>query len=549
MSLQNLSYFLFLFVTAAVFLHLPRRGQTPFLLAASLLFYGLNLRVSWLSVQAQELAAGWTAADALAAAAFRCGVSAALLAFAAVFVWRRAGAIAAAEGARRARLVRGGVIALLAVLAVFKYYNLSPLPTVFAGSVLEKLPFPLGISFFTFAAIGYLVDVGRGDCAAEPSLVNTAVFLLFFATVTSGPICRGSALLPQLRAEHRFDEARTVRFFRLFAIGLFEKVAVADVLALVADQVFNSSPAAGARGLADYGAPMLLTALVLYTFQLYFDFAGYSDMARASGLLLGIELPENFKTPFFATNFSGFWSRWHISLSSWLQDYLFLPLAWADVAKTPLLGRRLARKWEHFPVEFCVFCVFFFSGFWHGNTLPFVVWGLLQAAYRVGEELLHRRLGKPRKKGAKPAELWGKRFAVFVLWALSMVFFRVGSGPNTARASLADCGTFFAGLCRGWSPVRFAAEFYGAVCAGFYDKPVMAAAWCGFAVLTLCIGFYLDSQRAFHFKNKPVDLVLAGQKPAVKWLLYYALVLCILAGLIIQNGGFGGGASFAYAGF
>ncbi len=543
MSLQNLSYFLFLFLTAAVYLHLPKRAQTPLLLAASLLFYGLNLRASWQSTEAQELAAGASAQAAFYTAAFRCAVSAALVCFIVLFLWRRARAIAAAQAEKRAKLVRGGIVLLLAVLAVFKYYNLSPLPTVFAGSVLEKLPFPLGISFFTFAAIGYLVDVGRGDCEAEPSLVNTAVFLLFFATVTSGPICRGGALLPQLRAEHRFDETRTVRFLRLFAVGLFEKVAVADVLSLVADQVFNSKTMAG------YGAPMLLTALVLYTFQLYFDFAGYSDMARATGLLLGIELPENFKTPFFATNFSDFWSRWHISLSSWLQDYLFMPLAWADVSKTPLLGRRLARKWEHFPVEFCVFCVFFLSGLWHGNTLPFVVWGLLQAVYRVGEELMHRRFGKPKKKGAKPAELWGKRLAVFVLWAFSMVFFRVGSGPSTARASLADCGVFFAGLLRGWSPVRFAGEFYAAVCSGFYNKPVMAAAWCGFAALTLCIGFYLDSQRAFRFRNKPVEQVLAGQKPAVKWLLYYALVICILAGLIIQNGGFGGGASFAYAGF
>ena len=527
MSLQNLSYFLFLFVTAAVYLHLPRRAQSPFLLAASALFYGVNLQAGY----ASALAGGASAAQAL----FRTAVSAALVVGLALYVWRRALRLAAAGAAEKKRLLARAVVVLLAVLALFKYYNLSPLPTVFAGSVLDRLPFPLGISFFTFTAIGYLVDVSRGDCPAETSLVNTGVFLFFFGTVSSGPICRGGALLPQLRAEHRFDEARTVRFFRLFAIGLFEKVAVADVLGLVVDQVFGH--------MADHGAPMLLAALVLYTFQLYFDFAGYSDLARASGLLLGLELPENFKTPFFATNFSGFWSRWHISLSSWLQDYLFTPLVWADLSRVPGIGR----KWPRLPVELCVFTVFFLSGLWHGNTLPFVVWGALQGLYRVGEELLHRRFGKPKKKGAKPAVLWGKRAGVFCLWTFSMLFFRVGSGPDTA--GLSDCAAFLAGLGRGWSPARFAAELWGAIGAGFYNKAVMQLAWLGFAALVLCIAFYLDGQRAFRFKNKPVEQVLAGQKPAVKWLLYYALVVCILAGFIIQNGGFGGGASFAYANF
>ena len=172
------------------------------------------------------------------------------------------------------------------------------------------------------------------------------------------------------------------------ALGLFKLVAVSDVLGLLVDEVFPNY--------RSYGGPMLVLATVFYTFQLYFNFSGYSEVARAVGLLLGLELPENFKTPFFATNFSGFWSRWHISFSSWLQDYLFMPLAWADVSG--LTGGKISRL----PAEFCVFTVFFVSGFWHGNTLPFVVWGLLQASYRLGEELLHRRLGKPKKESPGP---------------------------------------------------------------------------------------------------------------------------------------------------
>ena len=169
---------------------------------------------------------------------------------------------------------------------------------------------------------------------------------------------RAGALLPQFKKEHRFDAARTVRALRLMALGLFKLVAVSDVLGLLVDEVFPNY--------RSYGGPMLVLAAVFYTFQLYFNFSGYSEVARAVGLLLGLELPENFKTPFFATNFSGFWSRWHISFSSWLQDYLFMPLAWADVSG--LTGGKFSRL----PAEFCVFTVFFVSGFWHGNTLTFV---------------------------------------------------------------------------------------------------------------------------------------------------------------------------------
>ncbi len=562
MSLQNFSYFFFLLLTACVYLRLPHKWQTPFLLLASIFFYGKNLAATYQTV---------LDASGGAAAAFSCAVSVGAILFLGVFVWaagRKLGslhtAISAARDAeadsasggsatpaqnaqsaaptaaqltqRKASLLRGAILVLLGLLAIFKYYNLSPLPTIFDGSLLAKLPFPLGISFFTFAAIGYLVDVARGDCVAEQSLLHTSVFLFFFATVTSGPICRGGALLPQLHQEQRFDATRTTNALRLFALGLFKKVAIADLLGLLVNQVFDNIPS--------YGAPLLLLALVCYTFQLYFDFSGYSDLARASGLFLGIALPENFKTPFFATNFSGFWARWHISLSSWLQDYLFMPLAWADVAAIPLLGKRLAKKWEHFPVEFCVFVVFFCSGFWHGNTLPFVIWGLFQAVCRVGEEVCHRVLGRPKRRGVPKWKLWGKRGVVFALWSFGMIFFRIGSG--TSGNAMADCARFFAGLCQGWSPALFASQLNSAVALGFYQHQLLQLAYLAFALFTLSIGLYLDAQRFFHYKDKPSEAVLAAQKPALKWALYYLLILCIFAGLIIQNGGFAGG-SFAYA--
>ena len=436
MSLQSFGFFGFLLVVAAVYLHLPQRWQSAFLLAASWVFYALAMP-SMLPVTI-----------AIAVFTYLCGRG-----------------MTAREGARKTAFLRIGVIGLLAILAFFKYNG------AFASDGgWQAVAMPLGISFYSFAAISYLIDAARGDCEVEKNFIDCALFLNFFATVTQGPICRAGALLPQFKKEHRFDAARTVRALRLMALGLFKLVAVSDVLGLLVDEVFPNY--------RSYGGPMLVLAAVFYTFQLYFNFSGYSEVARAVGLLLGLELPENFKTPFFATNFSGFWSRWHISFSSWLQDYLFMPLAWADVSG--LTGGKISRL----PAEFCVFTVFFVSGFWHGNTLPFVVWGLLQASYRLGEELLHRRLGKPKKK-APARVLWAKRAGVFVLWCVSMVFFRVGSSPAAAPLTVGDAFAYLGRCFMGWGPARFASELYAAASGGFYANAIMVAAYSYMALVPI----------------------------------------------------------------
>ena len=365
------------------------------------------------------------------------------------------------------------------------------------------------------------VDIVLGDSVPEQTRAELATLIYY-----------PNEKLPQLKAEHRFDAARTVQALRLLALGLFKLVAVSDVLGLLVDEVFPNY--------SSYGGPMLVLAAVFYTFQLYFNFSGYSEVARAVGLLLGLTLPENFKTPFFATNFSGFWSRWHISFSSWLQDYLFMPLAWADVSG--VTHGRLTRL----PAEVCVFTVFFVSGFWHGNTLPFVVWGLLQACYRLGEELLHRRLGKPKKKA--PARVqWAKRAGVFALWCVSMVFFRVGSSPAAAPLTVGDAFRYLGGCFLNWAPARFAAELYAAASNGFYANAIMVAAYYAFTALVLALAFYLDARRAFAFKNKPAEICLAKEKH--RWAIYYALVIALLIGYIMQSGGFGSSGFGMYAGF
>ena len=494
MSLQSIGFFGFLLIVAAVYLHLPQRWQNPFLLAASWYFY------------AKAMPAMLPVTIAIAACTYACG---------------------RAMQRHKTAALRVGVIGLLVILAFFKYNG-----AFAADGGWQAVAMPLGISFYSFAAISYLIDAARGDCEVETNFIDCVLYLNFFATITQGPICRAGDLLPQLKQEHRFDAARTVRGLRLLALGLFKMVAISDVLGLVVDEVFPNY--------RSYGGPMLVLAAVFYTFQLYFNFSGYSEVARAVGLLLGLELPENFKTPFFATNFSGFWSRWHISFSSWLQDYLFMPLAWADMSG--VTGGRLTRL----PAEVCVFTVFFVSGFWHGNTLPFVVWGLLQACYRLGEELLHRRLGKPKKK-APARVLWAKRAGVFVLWCISMVFFRVGSAPAAAPLTVGDAFAYLGRCFLGWSPAHFGSELYAAASNGFYANAIMVAAYYVFVVLVLALAFYLDTRRAFAYKNKPAEVCLAGEKH--RWAVYYALVVALLVGYIMQSGGFGNSGFGMYAGF
>lgn len=510
MSLSSLGYFALLPVTAVCYYLLPARWQNLVLAAASLVFLWVNLPDG-----PQRLVP--------------------LAALAAVTLFTYFLALGMPRSRSKKARVALGVAGCLSLLAVFKYCN-AVLPVLLGPSTLVKLAFPLGISFYSFAAISYLIDVYRGDIAPEKNLLHYFLFTGFFATITSGPICRGGQLLPQLKTPRKFSAPACGQALRLFAAGLFKKVAVSDVLALYVDQVF--------AGYQNHGGLSLLAAAVGYSLVLYFDFAGYSEMARASGLLLGIQLPENFKTPYFSTNFSGFWSRWHISLSSWLQDYLFMPLVWGRwTSHLPIIGKKVEKP----PMISSVAMVFFLSGFWHGSTLPFVVWGLLQAAYRVGEELLHQKLGKPRKR--PPAWMvWSKRAGVFCLWTLSLVFFKMGSGAAGKRFSVADGFGYLAGMVRGLSPVRFASEWLADVQAGFYAKPIMAAGWLAFVVLCLALAVWMDWQRNFRFKNKPLEQVLSGQKTAVRWAVDYAMVIAILVGLIIQSGGLAG-QSFAYANF
>jgi alginate O-acetyltransferase complex protein AlgI len=294
-----------------------------------------------------------------------------LLVAASVLVnWGFGRAIGGADGLARRRWLAAAVAANLAFLAVFKYANfvVANLDAVaralgFAGIAATAIPLPLGISFFTFHAISYVVDVYKRNADAERRLPTFSLYILLFPQLIAGPIIRWRDIAAQLGTRERrvADFAYGVR---RFVLGLAKKALVANTLGQVADRVF------GLPG-TELTTPLAWLGLACYTLQIYFDFSGYSDMAIGLMRMFGFRILENFNLPYTAQSIREFWRRWHISLSNWFRDYLYLPLG----------GNRRApaRAWTNLVV------VFLLCGLWHGASWPFVVWGAWHGCFLVAE--------------------------------------------------------------------------------------------------------------------------------------------------------------------
>jgi len=255
----------------------------------------------------------------------------------------------------------------LGFLGVFKYYNF--FSTSFAEAISHfglqvnpwtlKVILPVGISFYTFHGLSYVIDIYKGRIKAEKNFIDYSVFVSFFPLLVAGPIERATHLLPQIQKKRTFDYSKAVDGLRQILWGLFKKVVIADQCAEYANQIFNSS--------ADYSGSTLLLGAVFFTFQIYGDFSGYSDIALGTARLFGIELLRNFAFPYFSRDIAEFWRRWHISLSTWFRDYLYIPL-----------GGSKGGTWMKVRNTLIIFLV---SGFWHGANWTFIIWGLLNALY------------------------------------------------------------------------------------------------------------------------------------------------------------------------
>lgn len=285
-------------------------------------------------------------------------------------------------------IVGGTIILSLLPLVVLKY----------APAYTSSLWLPVGLSFFTFQALTYTLDVYRRKITESFSLLDVALFTAFFPTLLSGPIERARNLIPQLRAPFPMNWDNAVIGAKYFAWGLFKKIVIADRLAEWIDRIY-------ANGLSESGSTLALTA-VLYSIQIYCDFSGYASMALGCGRILGLRLTDNFNFPYFASSIKDFWRRWHISLTSWFTEYVYISLGGNKVSKT---------RWV-----LNISAVFLLSGIWHGATWSFVIWGAIHGVLYLLEHF----------SGIK--DKWGiYRLIVFIGVTLAWVFFRV---PDTQLA-------------------------------------------------------------------------------------------------------------------
>ena len=293
---------------------------------------------------------------------------------------------------------------ILIPLAASKYA--AELINCLGDEIFKGAAVPLGISYFTFKSIGYIADVYRGKCPAEKNFINFAAFNAFFPEIFLGPIDRADNLLMQINnGEKRFNVRSIESGFFKFIGGFFIKLVVADRMGVIVNTVYTD--------LYLYEGFTVLTAVCLYSLQLYFDFCGSCYIACGTAEMLGYNIPENFRQPYLACSIKEFWSRWHISLTSWFKDYVYIPLG----------GNRKGKARQYLNIM----TVYLLSGIWHGYGLTFIVWGLLNGIYQVLESTFGTVLKKICGFGEKtifPVNIWLKRLYVFILSSAAWVFFR-----------------------------------------------------------------------------------------------------------------------------
>ncbi len=323
---------------------------------------------------------------------------------------------------KRKAVVAASLVINLSMLVYFKYTGFlltslnrllgavsgtSPINTDWALNIV----LPVGISFFIFQALSYTIDVYRGNVEAEKNIIDYALFVSFFPQLVAGPIERSGNLLKQVKAmtrERLYDYEGVIRGLILMAWGFFMKMAVADRLSMITDPVFDNYD--------KYGSTMLILAAVSFTMQIYCDFAGYSMIAIGAARVMGVRLMENFNTPYLSRNVREFWNRWHISLSSWLRDYLYFPLG----------GSRCSRRRTYFNLM----VTFLISGLWHGAAAKFIVWGgihgILQVISRACKPVWEK-MGGALKIKEGPVIAFVQVVINFVIVTVAWIFFRANS--------------------------------------------------------------------------------------------------------------------------
>lgn len=469
MTFQSLEYMIFLPVVFILYWTLCRRSKTlqnGLIVAASLVFYG------WWD---------WRFLGLLL-----------LTAFSTYFAGMWMGET---DNTRKRKWINVGAIVLnVGILFVFKYFNffVQSFTDAFLmfGAELNlhtlKILLPVGISFYTFTALSYSIDVYQRKVEPTHDVLAYLAYVMFFPSILSGPISRAQKQLPQYFESRNFDYDNAVSACKLMLLGGVIKLCLADRLGIYVDAVYAN--------IAQHSGTTLFLTSIMYTIQIYADFAGYSLMAIGSGRLLGIELPTNFIRPYFALTVTDFWRRWHISLTTWFRDYIYFPLG----------GNRCSKaRWI-----INTMIVFMVSGLWHGAAYTFVIWGAMHGACMVIERLVYGDKIKTitNKLSVANALRWMVTFAIV---NFAWIFFRVNN--------LSDVMTIFQKIFTNTGRI-------------FIDADTMVYAFM-FAILVFAVDFVDE-----YYSGKV--RLLNSRYTIVRWATYIALVMMVLLFGVLDGGSF-----------
>ena len=413
-----------------------------------------------------------------------------LIAFTSFCSWRSGLLIWKAESKKKAKTWMWlNIVLNLGILAIFKYYDFfvtefAQLFHISSEGLLLKVILPVGISFYTFQALSYSIDVYRGKIEPTKDIIAFFAFVSFFPQLVAGPIERATNLLPQFLKKREFDYDTAIDGMRQILWGLFKKLLIANNCAYAVDSVFYLH----SRTLIT-GSDLLLAA-ILFSFQIYADFSGYSDMAIGTAKLFGIKLSRNFNNPYFSRNVAEFWRRWHISLMSWFRDYVYIPLG----------GNRVSK----FRTICNVFVVFLLSGLWHGANWTYVFWGLYHALLFIPIVLIGRKSQSKPIAERRILPSWkemGQMLFTFSLVTFGWIIFR--------SENLADFAQYCQGLCQ-MGTLRACYRLF--IQSDIWPKMV-------FVIIMLVVEWLQ--------RDKEHGLELSHMKPWARWSVCFLLAIMI----------------------
>jgi D-alanyl-lipoteichoic acid acyltransferase DltB (MBOAT superfamily) len=465
MLFNSLEFLVFFPLVVALYFGLPQRARTPMVLVASCVFY-MAFIPAYIAILLVTILIDY---------------------FAGIWLER-------VSGPHRRWLLLVSILATCAVLFVFKYFNFFfDSATGFAALFGWTLPrpalaiiLPIGLSFHTFQSLSYVVEVYYRRQKAEHNFLVYATYVMFFPQLVAGPIERPQNLLHQFRECHRWDYARVTSGLRRMALGFFKKVVIADRLALYVNDVYAAP--------SHFNGLQLTIATLFFAYQIYCDFSGYSDIAIGSARVLGFDLMENFRTPYYSRSIGEFWHRWHISLSTWFRDYLYIPLGGSRVSRS--------RWYMNVLVTFAV------SGLWHGASWTYVVWGALNGGYLVVgmltqpfRERMYALVGLSRDSFIRSGVAL---VTTFVLTCLAWIVFRA--------ATLQDAWYVATHLWQGWNLSEIRTEQFL-----LRQMPIALGS---IALLELI--------QLLQRRRRSLSELLATRPLVIRWPVYAAFVLAVV---------------------